>query len=88
MQLIGNNIHINSFNGAHPTHVSSLIDIKIIPPKRFWYLYRSGSFTMSIIVVPTGYGKRKDNCVQRVINSRFRKENEWMRIIEIFEKSY
>ena len=26
MQLIGNNIHIYSFNGAHPTHVSSLVD--------------------------------------------------------------
>ena len=49
MQLIENNI--NSFHGAHPTHVSSLVDMQIIPPKRFWYLYGSGSFTMSIIVV-------------------------------------
>ena len=27
-------------------------------------------------------------CVQGVINSRFRKKNEWMRSIEIFEKLY
>ena len=26
-------------------------------------------------------------CVQGVINSKFRKKNEWMRSIEIFEKS-
>ena len=66
MQLIENNIY--SFHGAHPTHVSSLVDMPLIPPKRFWYLYRSWSFTMSIIVVPikrilqttTCYGKRKD----------------------------
>ena len=91
MQLIGNNIHNYSFNGAHPTHVSSLVDMQLIPPKRFWYLYESGSFIMLIIVVP-----RKGSyklclamesgrmCVQRVINSRFRKKNEWMRSIEIF----
>ena len=50
MQLTENNI--NSFHCAHPTHVSSFVDMKLIPPKRFWYLYGSGSFTMSIIVVP------------------------------------
>ena len=50
MQLIENNIHINSFHGAHPTHVPYLVDKQLIPPKRFWYLYGSGSFTMSIIV--------------------------------------
>ena len=49
MQLIENNIY--SFHGVHPTHVSSLLDMKNIPSKRFWYLYGSGSFTMSIIVV-------------------------------------
>ena len=27
-------------------------------------------------------------CVQGVINSKFRKKNEWMRSIESFEKSY
>ena len=52
MQLIGNNIYANSFNGAHPTHVLPLVDMQLIPPKRFWYLYGSGSFIMSIIVVP------------------------------------
>ena len=51
MKLIKNNILTNSFNGAHPTHVSSLVDMHLIPLKRFWYLYGSGSFTMSIIVV-------------------------------------
>ena len=52
MLLMENNIHINSFHGAHPTHESSLVDMQLIPPKRFWYLYGSRSFTMSIIVVP------------------------------------
>ena len=47
-----NIIHTYSFNGGHPTHVPSLVDMQLIPPKRFWYLYGSGSFTMSIIVVP------------------------------------
>ena len=42
-----------SFHGAHPTHVSSLVDMQLIPPNRFWYLYGSGSFTMSIIIMPT-----------------------------------
>ena len=50
MQLIENNI--NSFHGGHPTHVSSLEDMLLIPPKRFSYLYGSGSFTMSITIVP------------------------------------
>ena len=50
MQLIENNI--NSFHGAHPTHVSFLVDMQLIPPKRFWYVYGSESFTMLIIVVP------------------------------------
>ena len=27
-------------------------------------------------------------CMQGVINSKFRKKNEWMRSIESFEKSY
>ena len=49
MQLIEKNI--NSFHGAHPTHVQSLVDMLLILPKRFWYLYGSESFTMSIIVV-------------------------------------
>ena len=48
MQLIENNI--NSFHGAQPTHMSSLVDMQLIPPKRFWYLYGSGRFTMSIVV--------------------------------------
>ena len=51
MQLIENFIHANSFHGAHPTHVSSLVDMQLILPKRFLYLYGLGSFTMSIIVV-------------------------------------
>ena len=50
MQLIENTI--NSFHGAHLTHVSSLVDMQLIPPKRFWYLYGSRSFTMSILVLP------------------------------------
>ena len=50
MQLIENSI--NSFHGAHPTHVLSLVDMQIIPPERFWYLYGSGNLTMSIIIVP------------------------------------
>ena len=50
MQLIEKNI--NSFHGGHLTHVSSLEDMQLIPLKRFWYLYGSGSFTMSITVVP------------------------------------
>ena len=50
MKLIENNI--NSFHGAHPTHVSSLVDMQLIPPKMFWYIYGLGRFTMSIIVVP------------------------------------
>ena len=66
MQLIENNI--NSFHGAHPTHVSSLLDMQFIPLKGFWYLYGPESFTMSIIVVPrkrmlqatTCYEERKD----------------------------
>ena len=33
MKLIENNI--NSFHGAHPTHVSSLVDMKLIPPRGF-----------------------------------------------------
>ena len=24
-----------SFNGGHPTHVSSLVDMQLLPPKRF-----------------------------------------------------
>ena len=47
MQLYGKQHY--SLHGAHPTHVSSLVDMQLIPPKRFWYLYGSGSFTMSII---------------------------------------
>ena len=47
-------------HGAHPTHVSSLVDMQLIPSKRFWYLYGSGSFTMSIIVVPTKDDKSYD----------------------------
>ena len=35
----------------------------------------------------TCYEKRKD-AMQGVINSRFKKKNEWMRSIESFEKSY
>ena len=83
MQLIENFIHTNSFHGAHSTHVSSLVDMQLIPPKRFWYLYGSRSFTMSIIIVPRK-GRYKVRlamesgrmCVQGVINSRFRKKNE------------
>ena len=52
MHFVGNNIHTNSFNGAHPTHVSSIVDMQLIPPKRFWYLYGSGNFTLSIIIMP------------------------------------
>ena len=29
MQLIENNIHTYSFNGDHPTHASSLVDIQL-----------------------------------------------------------
>ena len=50
---------------------------------------------MSIIVVPIkGLYKLRlamesgRMCVQGVINSRFRKKNEWIRRIESFEKSY
>ena len=50
---------------------------------------------MSIILVPTKDDTKlrlamesERMCVQRVINSKFRKKNEWMRSIERFKKSY
>ena len=69
-----NIIHTYSFNGGHPTHVSSLVDMQLIPPKRFWYLYGLGSFTMSIIVVSRKWWLTRRN--REVVDfTRFRVKN-------------
>ena len=66
MQLIENNV--NSFYGAHPTHVSCLVDTPFICPKRFWYLIllrelhfvSNSSAKKRMIQHTTCYGEQKD----------------------------
>ena len=68
MQLIGNNNHTNLLNGAHPTHVSSLVDMQLISLKRFlvslWirelHYVNNISAEKRMIQATTCYGERKD----------------------------